>query len=126
MKKSLILLSFFVLSALSYSIISCQHQIRCEDVNFQISTTHTNASFNQTDGSISATATGGNGFEFSLNNGAFQSNGNFTNLAAGTYIVHGRNAVGCSGEDTVVISSAADPCAGVSITLTETHLTPTT
>jgi hypothetical protein len=125
MKKKLILLSFLVLTALSYSIISCQHQIRCEDVNFQISTTHTNTSLNQSDGTITATATGGSGFEFSLDNGAFQSNGNFTNLAAGTYIVHGRNAVGCSGEDTVVISSAADPCAGVSITLTETHLTPT-
>lgn len=125
MKKNLILLSFFVLTTLSYSIISCQHQIRCEDVNFQISTTHTNTSLNQTDGTITVTATGGSGFEFSLDNGAFQSNGYFTNLAAGTYIVHGRNAVGCSDQDTVVISSAADPCAGVSITLTETHITPT-
>ena len=125
MKKKLILLSFFVLTALSYSIISCQHQIRCEDVNFQFSTTHTNTSLNQSDGTITATATGGSGFEFSLNNGSFQSSGNFTNLAAGTYIVHGRNTVGCSDQDTVVISSAADPCTGVSITLTETHVTPT-
>lgn len=125
MKKKLILLSFLVLTALSYSIISCQHQIRCEDVNFQISTTHTNTSLNQPDGTITATATGGSGFEFSLDNGAFQSSGNFANLAAGTYVVHGRNAVGCSDQDTVVISSAADPCAGVLITLTETHITPT-
>jgi len=117
MKRNLVLLSFFVLSALSYSIISCQHQIRCEDVNFQITTTHTNTSLNQSDGTITATATGGSGIEFSLGNGAFQSSGNFSNLAAGTYVVHGRNAVGCSGEDTVVISSAADPCAGVNISI---------
>ena len=117
MKKNLILISFLILTVMSYSIISCQHQIRCEDVNFQISTTHTNTSLNQSDGTITATATGGSGIEFSIGNGAYQSSGSFTNLAAGTYVVHGRNAVGCSGEDTVVISSAVDPCAGVNISI---------
>lgn len=117
MKKSLILISFFILSALSYSIISCQHQIRCEDLNFQITTTHTNSSFNQADGSITATATGGSGIEYSLGNGAYQSDGNFTNLTAGSYVIHGRNSLGCTDEDTVNITSASDPCAGVNISI---------
>ena len=57
MKKYLTLISFFIVAVLSYSVISCQHQIRCEDVNFQITTTHTNTSLNQSDGTITATAT---------------------------------------------------------------------
>ena len=115
MKKYLILILFFVLTFLSYSIISCQHQIRCEDLNFKITTTHSNSSFNQADGSITATASGGSGIEFSLDNGAYQSTGNFTNLAAGTYVVSGRNSFGCTDEDTVTITTGTDPCAGVNI-----------
>ena len=36
-------------------------------------------------GSINATASGSTGFNYSINSGAFQASGNFTNLAAGSY-----------------------------------------
>jgi len=45
------------------------------------------------DGSLTATGTGGSGsYEFSLNGGTFQSSGLFANLAAGSYTVTVRNA----------------------------------
>lgn len=47
-------------------------------------------------GSIIMVATGGSGtYEYSLNNGPFQSNNTFTNVVGGIYTVNTRDAYGC-------------------------------
>jgi len=124
MKKKLTILSFFTISILSYFIISCQHVIPCDDLNFHITTTHTDCTGSLSDGTINATASGGNGFEFSLSDTSYQASGSFTGLAAGTYVVRGRNSSGCGATATVVILGAGNPCAGVNINLSETHTSP--
>jgi hypothetical protein len=91
----------------------------CDQINFQISTTHTDASWNQQDGIITATATGGSGFEFALNNGNFGTSGMFDNLGAGTYIVKGKNSSGCLDQDTVIIAGGTNPCTNTSIVINE-------
>ncbi|OEJ99603.1 hypothetical protein [Roseivirga misakiensis] len=56
-----------------------------------------NATAGQSDGSFTVTATGGSGgFEFSIDGGALQSSGTFTDLAAGTYTVTATGTSGCS------------------------------
>jgi hypothetical protein len=86
----------------------------CAGVNVTVSTTVTNATQGQNNGSIVATATGGSGFTYSINGGAFQASGTFSNLAAGTYTITARNSDGCTGSTTATIISV-NPCAGVNI-----------
>ena len=76
------------------------------------------------DGSISVTATGGSGFTFSLNNGAFQSSATFSGLAAGAYTVTAKNSNGCTGSANFTLT-AANPCSGVTITVNATVSNPT-
>lgn len=97
----------------------------CSGVNVVVTASKTDAAPNQSNGSISASATGGNGFTFSINGGNFQNSGNFTNLAAGTYDLIAKNANGCTGTKQVVIG-VNDPCAGVTVTVTTTQVNPTT
>jgi len=68
------------------------------------------------DGSINATASGSTGITFSLNGGAFQTSGSFSNLSAGTYTIIAKNGNGCSGSSSFTLT-AANPCAGVIITV---------
>lgn len=75
-------------------------------------------------GSIAASATGGSGFTFSINGGAFQSSGNFTGLAAGSYTIVAKNGSGCTGSASFTLV-ASNPCAGVTITVTGTVVNPT-
>jgi hypothetical protein len=63
-------------------------------------------------GSITASATGGAGFTYSLNNGAFQSSGSFPNLAAGKYTIKAKNSNGCTGTLSSTIVAKAAVCAG--------------
>lgn len=77
------------------------------------------------DGSISVTASGGSSFTYSLNNGTFQSSGNFTGLSAGTYTVTAKSGAGCTGTASVTIS-APNLCSGVSINVTAATTNPTT
>jgi hypothetical protein len=77
-----------------------------------------------TNGSINATATGSSGFTFSVNGGAFQASGNFTNLAIGSYTVVAKDVNGCTGS-AVFTLTAPNPCAGVTITVTGTTVNPT-
>jgi hypothetical protein len=65
-------------------------------------------------GSIAITASGSTGFTFSLNNGAFQANANFTNLAAGTYSITAKDADGCSATKSFTVT--ASPCPTITIT----------
>ncbi len=59
---------------------------------------------------------GGTGFTFSLNGGAFQPAGLFSNLAPGTYSVTAKNNNGCTGTSQFTITSP-NPCAGVTLTV---------
>jgi len=77
-----------------------------------------------TDGSISVTATGGSGFTYSLNNGGFQTSATFSGLAAGAYTITAKNSNGCTGSANFTLT-AANPCAGVTITVNATVNNPT-
>ena len=56
------------------------------------------------DGTITITGTGGTTpYQFAINAGIFQSGGAFTGLAAGTYIMHIKDANGCTKDSTTII-----------------------
>lgn len=96
----------------------------CAGVNVVVTTTTVNPTAGQSNGSITATATGGNGFTYSLNNGTFQASGLFSGLAAGNYTVTAKNSNGCTGVTTVALG-ASNPCAGITVTVTSTTVNPT-
>ncbi len=116
-KIALTLLASFAFVA--YFLISCEHvlPVTCETVNFSLTTVHTDVSNNQPNGSITATASGGTGFNYSINNGTPVSSGEFTDLAPGVYIITAHNSIQCSASDTVTIGGTFDPCANVNITI---------
>ncbi len=97
----------------------------CAGVTVAVTATKVQPTLNQSNGSITASATGGTGFTYSLNNGAFQSSGTFSNLAAGNYTVTAKNSNGCTGALAVTLT-ATNPCAGVTVTVTTTQVNPTT
>ncbi len=83
--------------------------------NLSLSTT--NPGCNQSNGSISASATGGQSpYQFSLNGGAFQSSGTFSGLAAGSYSVTVRDANGCENSQNANLTAATAPTLTVSVT----------
>jgi hypothetical protein len=96
----------------------------CAGVTVAVTATTVQPSLNQSNGSITAAATGGAGFTYSLNNGAFQTSGTFSNLAAGTYTITAKNSNGCTGT-TQVSLAGVDPCAGVTVSITTTQVQPT-
>lgn len=71
------------------------------------------------DGTITASATGGSSFTFSINGGAFQSSGTFSSLTAGSYTITARSSAGCTGTGNFTIADG-DPCAGKTITVSAT------
>jgi hypothetical protein len=95
----------------------------CAGITIVVTATKVDPATGQANGSITATATGGTGFTFSLNNGAFQSSGTFNNLAAGNYIITAKNSNGCTGTTQVALGST-NPCSGVTITVTLTKTDP--
>jgi hypothetical protein len=97
----------------------------CAGVTVVVSATSTNPTTGQSNGSITATATGGSGFTYSINGGAFQASGTFTGLVTGNYTITAKNANGCTGVKTVALG-ATNPCAGVTITVSTTKVDPTT
>ncbi|HLG41448.1 MAG TPA: hypothetical protein VI461_17340 [Chitinophagaceae bacterium] len=97
----------------------------CAGVTVIVTATKVDPATGQSNGSITASATGGTGFTYSLNNGAFQSSGTFTGLAAGNYTVTAKNSNGCTGTTTVVLGTN-NPCNGVTIGVTLTKVNPTT
>ncbi|MET0465784.1 MAG: hypothetical protein ABW007_21660, partial [Chitinophagaceae bacterium] len=93
----------------------------CSGISVTINGTPTNPSTpGGTNGSISVTASGGTGFTYSLNNGAFQSSGSFTGLAAGSYTVTAKTSAGCTGTQTFTLTSPTPSCSGVNIVVTAT------
>ena len=97
----------------------------CASVTIGVTTTQVNPTGTSANGSITATATGGTGFAYKLNSGAFQTSGTFTGLAAGNYTITAKNSNGCLGTTTIALG-AANPCAGVTVTVTLTKTDPTT
>lgn len=123
MKKTLAVLSYMIAVMIILIVpYSCKHEhenVPCEPGTVKLTLTKTDAHLNQADGSITATATGGETFTYSLNGGSFQSSGNFTKLAAGQYTVVAKNEYGCT--DTAKIGvGIIDPCSGKAITITVT------
>ena len=81
----------------------------CSGVAISLDATVAKASSpSSSDGSISAVANGSSDLTFSLNGGAYQASGNFTNLKAGSYNVTAKNGDGCSSSKsfTVDVSKA--------------------
>jgi SprB repeat len=97
----------------------------CAGVTVVITTTQVNPGSGLSNGSITATATGGTGFTYSLNNGAFQTSGTFAGLAAGNYTISAKNSNGCTGVTSVALGST-NPCAGITVTVTATQVNPAT
>lgn len=128
MKKTLAVLSYLIAVIVILIIpYSCKHEhenVPCEPGTVKLTLTKTDAHFNQSDGSITAAATGGESFTYSLNGGSFQSSGNFTKLAAGQYTVVAKNEYGCSDTSKFDVK-IIDPCAGkaISIAVTKTDAT---
>lgn len=98
----------------------------CAGITITVAGTTTNPTTGSSNGSINASASGGSsGFTYSINSSAFQSSGNFTNLAAGSYTIVAKNTDGCTGSAAFTLT-ATNPCAGVTISVTGTSVNPTT
>jgi len=96
----------------------------CAGVTITVTGTVTNTTTGASVGAINATASGGSSsFTYSINNGAFQASGNFTGLAAGSYVIVAKNTSGCTGTNTFVVN---DPCTIKNITITGTVVNTTT
>ena len=89
----------------------------CPTITVAGSTTQA-SSATATNGSITASATGSTGLTYSLNNGAFQATGSFTNLAAGTYTIIAKDVNGCTGSQMFAVTAVACPAITVSGTTT--------
>lgn len=72
-------------------------------------TTFTNPSCSNTsDGSITVSASGGNGtYEYSLNGGTYQTSNSFSNLSVGTYTITVRDSNGCLGSTSRTLTKTA-------------------
>jgi hypothetical protein len=96
----------------------------CAGVTVAVTATQVNPTIGLSNGSIAATATGGTGFTYNINNGVYQTSGSFTGLAAGSYTITAKNSNGCLGTATFTLT-AVDPCAGVAVAVTTTQINPT-
>lgn len=92
----------------------------CTGVSITVSGTTSNSSApGSSNGGISASASGGTGFTFSINGGAFQSSGSFAGLVAGAYTVTAKDSRGCTGTNSFTVV-ANDPCLLISFTVSGT------
>lgn len=125
MRKTFLFFALLLLVAAVY--ISCSKggssnnppENPCTGVTITVAGTVTNTASGQSNGSIAASATGGSGFTFSLNNGNFQSSGTFSNLAAGSYTITAKNSNGCTGSQQFTVGTN-NVCAGANIVVTGT------
>lgn len=75
-----------------------------------ITSSVTNASCGNANGSILASASGGTGsLQYSLNGGAYQASGSFTNIGAGPYTITAKDSNGCTKSVNVVVNDAGAP-----------------
>lgn len=121
-KKTSILITIF--SVILIDLSSCGSKSSsggtpadpCTGVSIIVNGTASNSSgAGSSDGSISASASGGSGITYSINGGAFQASGNFTGLSAGSYTIIAKDSRGCSGSKPFVVN-ANDACAAVNFT----------
>ena len=114
-----------VLIACSKSDSDAAPENPCTGVSVAVTATVTNAASGQNNGSIVASATGGSGFTFRLNNGSFQPSGTFNNLSAGSYTVTAKNSDGCEGSASFTVGTN-NACSGVTLTVSAsaTNATP--
>ncbi|MFT3936713.1 MAG: hypothetical protein QM726_24015 [Chitinophagaceae bacterium] len=122
MKKGQLIFSFFACIFLSAIIfIGCSKSSGggsttpadpCAGITVAVTANATAATTGASDGSITATATGGSGFTFSINSGTYQSSGTFSSLAAGKYTITAKNANGCTGTLSVTVVAKAAACEG--------------
>ena len=84
MKKTVLLCLMAIFFSASYFLISCQHDIPtgadCESIGFQITALGTNATGGNSNGSITVTASGGEGFYYNLNGGSNNTTGVYNNF----------------------------------------------
>lgn len=120
-KLSTLLLLLFTFCIISFSCSKSSggddRPDPCNGVTVSLTGSATSTPTGQSNGSIQVTATGGTGFTYSINNGAFQSSGTFNNLAAGTYTITAKNNNGCTGSQQFTVT-ATNACGGTVITIT--------
>ena len=125
-------ISFILFFVASINFISCSKPDPvtppadpCAGKTIVVTGTTTPISVGSTNnGAINATATGSTGFTYSLNNGAFQASGTFSNLVAGSYSVVAKDANNCTGSQSFTVT--ATPCPTITITATTTPSSSTT
>ncbi len=122
--------NYFLFISTTFIIYSCSDggepipQNPCSGVTISVTASITNTSGSLNNGSITASASGGSGFTFSINGGAFQSSGTFSGLAAATYSIIAKDSRGCTGSQSFTVA-VNDPCATVSFTVSGTTVSST-
>ncbi len=75
-----------------------------------VSATSTVSACNTNTGSITATASGGTlPYQYTINGSTFQASNIFSAIAAGTYVVFVKDAIGCVGTTTIIVSPTSGP-----------------
>lgn len=102
--KKLILKTTVALVLLSLIVVSCKKKSSnpCSGITVVVSGTVTSSNGN--DGSITATASGGTTFTYSINGGTYQASGNFTSLSPGNYNIIAKNQNGCTGSKAFIVA----------------------
>ena len=96
----------------------------CLGITVAVTYTKTDPFTGQSNGSITASATGGTGpFTYQVNGGAFQTSNVFSGLPAGTYTITAKNSTSCVGTASVTLVGA-NPCTGVNIVVSGTPTNP--
>ena len=129
-KKLLINLSIVVFFIVSINFISCSKPDPvtppadpCAGKTIVVTGTTTPISVGSTNnGAINASASGSTGFTYSINGGAFQATGTFSNLVVGAYSVLAKDGNGCTGSQSFTVT--ATPCPTITITATTTTTSP--
>lgn len=80
----------------------------CASRNISLTASITNAHEGESDGSITASAGGSNGFTFSIDGNNFQSSPTFAGLAAGTYTVTAKDGETCTASQQFTVDELAD------------------
>ena len=125
-KKLLINLSIIVFFIVSINFISCSKPDAvtppadpCAGKTIVVTGTTTPISAGSTNnGAINASASGSTGFTYSINGGAFQATGTFSNLVVGAYSVLAKDGNACTGSQSFTVT--ATPCPTITITATIT------
>jgi hypothetical protein len=106
MKLVISLIVIFITSTIIF--VSCKKETKC-DSSMTVSTKIVQAAVGSSNGKITITSPKGNGYQYSINNGSFQTDTVFANLAIGNYTITAKNG-NCIWSAT---ANLANPCTGV-------------